>query len=155
MHNGVKAELGRACILEDYRKGVVLALLWKGIRYYIEKNGIQYLFGCSSVFTESKKEAISIFNFFKVNGFLHKNILVEPKKKYKFNKFEELSKNSNYNSLETTIKNIPDLLRAYLKFGAKICSYPAYDRDFKCMDFLTIIDYHNIKKDCMNIINRL
>jgi len=26
---GKKAELGRACILKNYRKGVVLGLLWK------------------------------------------------------------------------------------------------------------------------------
>ena len=61
---GRKAELGRACILEDYRKGVVLGLLWKGIHSYIEKGEIQYLFGCSSIFTEDKKSIFSIFNFF-------------------------------------------------------------------------------------------
>ena len=107
------------------------------------------------VFTENKKEAISIFHFFKINGFLHNTILVNPRKKYSFNRLDELTKYCNFNPLEITIKNIPDLLRAYLKFGAKICSYPAYDRDFKCIDFLTIIDYHNINEGYMNIINRL
>ena len=34
----------------------------------------------------------------------------------------------------------PKLLRAYLAIGAKICSEPAIDREFKTIDFLTLLD---------------
>ena len=37
---------------------------------------------------------------------------------------------------------IPKLLRAYLSIGAKICGPPALDRQFKTIDFLTLIDLH-------------
>jgi putative hemolysin len=35
---------------------------------------------------------------------------------------------------------IPKLLRAYLSMGAKICGPPALDREFKTIDFLTMLD---------------
>lgn len=152
---GRKAELGRACILEDYRKGVVLGLLWKGIHSYIEKGEIQYLFGCSSIFTEDKKSIFSIFNFFKFNDYLHNHLLVKPKKHYKFKGLKLLLNNKNYNTPNSNPNMIPDLLKIYLKFGAKICSYPAYDREFKCFDFLTIIDYKSINIEKKDILSRL
>jgi putative hemolysin len=34
----------------------------------------------------------------------------------------------------------PKLLRAYLTIGAKICSEPAIDREFRTIDFLTLCD---------------
>jgi putative hemolysin len=33
---------------------------------------------------------------------------------------------------------IPKIVQAYLSIGAKICSLPAIDQDFKTIDFLTI-----------------
>jgi putative hemolysin len=38
----------------------------------------------------------------------------------------------------------PKLLRAYLSIGAKICSEPAIDREFKTIDFLTILDLQTL-----------
>jgi len=39
---------------------------------------------------------------------------------------------------------IPKLLRAYLTLGAKICGPPALDRQFKTIDFLTLLDLNNM-----------
>jgi len=38
----------------------------------------------------------------------------------------------------------PKLLRAYLAIGAKICSEPAIDREFRTIDFLTLLDLHTL-----------
>ena len=39
---------------------------------------------------------------------------------------------------------IPKLLRAYLGVGAKICGPPALDREFKTIDFLTLLDIESM-----------
>jgi len=39
---------------------------------------------------------------------------------------------------------IPKLLRAYLSIGAKICGPPALDRQFRTIDFLTLLDLHKM-----------
>jgi putative hemolysin len=42
-----------------------------------------------------------------------------------------------------TVK-IPKLLRAYLTLGARICGPPALDRQFKTIDFLTLLDLETL-----------
>jgi putative hemolysin len=44
---------------------------------------------------------------------------------------------------------LPKLLRAYLSLGAKICGPPAIDRDFKTIDFLTLIDLETVRDRAM------
>ncbi len=39
---------------------------------------------------------------------------------------------------------MPKLLRAYLSLGAKICGPPALDREFKTIDFLTLLDLRTV-----------
>jgi len=41
---------------------------------------------------------------------------------------------------------IPKLLRAYLTLGAKICGPPALDRNFKTIDFLTLLDLETLSE---------
>ena len=43
-------------------------------------------------------------------------------------------------SPERASDKVPKLLRAYLAVGAKICGPPAIDREFKTIDFLTLMD---------------
>ena len=38
----------------------------------------------------------------------------------------------------------PKLLRAYLSIGANICGRPALDREFKTIDFLTLLDLESM-----------
>jgi putative hemolysin len=46
----------------------------------------------------------------------------------------------------------PSLIGAYLQLGAKICGEPAYDPDFKCADFLTLLDIKDLDVDFMNTL---
>jgi putative hemolysin len=39
---------------------------------------------------------------------------------------------------------IPALLQSYLKAGAKVAASPALDRDFKCVDFFTVLDMESL-----------
>jgi putative hemolysin len=46
---------------------------------------------------------------------------------------------------ESTEKpNPPKLLRGYLAVGARIAGVPALDREFKTIDFLTLMDLDNM-----------
>jgi len=38
----------------------------------------------------------------------------------------------------------PRLLRTYLELSAKVCGPPAIDREFKTIDFLTLLDLEEI-----------
>jgi putative hemolysin len=45
---------------------------------------------------------------------------------------------------EPTPAQAPKLLRAYLTIGAKICGPPAIDREFRTIDFLTMLDLQTL-----------
>ena len=42
-------ELGRSCVHARYRSGTVMNLLWRGIAEYVDRHGIDVMFGCASL----------------------------------------------------------------------------------------------------------
>ncbi len=46
--------------------------------------------------------------------------------------------------LAEVVSKIPQLLRACMSVGVKICGPPAPDRAFKAIDFLALLDLHTL-----------
>lgn len=124
-------EIGRACVEENHRNGRVLYLLWRGLALYLEWNQKRYLFGCSSLFSIDPRDGYEALAYFKKEGKVHDSIWVQTRPKYSC---EFTGK------LDGTEPKVPKLLNVYMNLGAKVCSPPALDRDFKCLDFLTVFD---------------
>lgn len=148
---GIKLELGRACVHPEHRNGITIALLWEGISAYVEASGTSYLFGCSSIKTMDKEEIKSIYYYLKQNGHLSHEYRVRPKGKYKVPGMMQFLKRhpdaTQQIDPQEMKDKIPSLLNSYLKVGAKVCGAPALDRAFKCVDFLTILDVSNLKRE--------
>ncbi|MBD2499632.1 GNAT family N-acetyltransferase [Anabaena azotica] len=123
-------EIGRACIAKEYRSLQALLMLWEGLTNYLIINCSKYFFGCASLSTQSPVEAACAYHYFKKNNFTHKKILVYPQSTYSLDIPEKSPDSCNV--------EIPNILQAYFSIGAKICSLPAIDRQFKTIDFLTI-----------------
>lgn len=148
---GIKLELGRACVHPEHRNGITIALLWEGISAYVEASGTSYLFGCSSIKTMDKEEIKSIYYYLKQNGHLCHEHRVRPKGKYKvpgmmqfLKRYPDATQQIDPHDMKD---KIPSLLNSYLKVGAKVCGAPALDRAFKCVDFLTLLDVSNLKRE--------
>jgi putative hemolysin len=125
-------ELGRACVHQQHRNLVVLGLLWKGIANYARERGGRYLCGCSSITSQDPAVGASAY------ADLYRIHLVEPQWRTRpLPAFD-----CPLDQLAEEPPKIPKLLRAYLSIGAKICGPPALDRQFKTIDFLTLLDLH-------------
>lgn len=131
-------EIGRACIAKEFRNSQALLLLWEGLANYLIWSNSKYFFGCASLLTQSSKQAACAYNFFQKHNFIHSSILVYPNSHYSL---EPIHNCSNKCKVE-----IPKILQAYLSIGAKICSLPAIDREFKTIDFLTISNIENFTR---------
>jgi len=79
---GTKLELGRACIHKDFRNGMIIALLWRGIREYMKMTGTKYLFGCSSVDTTDQAEIGRLHKYFSFGHYSPDSFRVYPRDKY-------------------------------------------------------------------------
>jgi len=126
-------ELGRACIRRDHRSFDVLNLLWKGVAQYSISHGGRYLIGCSSLTSQDIDFGSAMY--FHLSSFLTPTYLrTAPVGSFAF----ELTPKTNQK-----VKP-PKLLRAYLSIGAQICGPPAIDREFKTIDFLTLLDLQSL-----------
>ncbi len=145
---GNKLELGRACVHKDYRNGVTIALLWKGISEYMKKVDAKYLFGCSSINTTDIIEISLIYEYIKELHLSPEDSRVYPREKYKMKQIDyylDAIERLNIKA-ETVEELIPPLLKSYLKAGSQICGEPALDRKFRCIDFLTVLNLELLNK---------
>lgn len=136
-----KIELGRACIHKNFRNGIALNLVWKGIAEYAALVSARYLYGCASVKTISQDIAYSLYAHLYPNFYdTQYNISILPK----FH-FASPIHEAHLYPWKDVEHYLPSLLRSYLQAGAKICSEPALDTFFQCIDFLTVLDLNNIE----------
>lgn len=142
-HNTNALELGRACILNEFRKGAVIALLWRGIAEYMLASKVDYLFGCSSIYTTSAREIAMIYSYLGEKGAINFEQLALPQTKYELPDFDMwisfYKDNLNDVHRQKAKELVPSLLNSYMRMGAQIASLPALDKSFGCVDFLTLV----------------
>lgn len=128
-------ECGRACIHREFRSFEVLNLLFRGIARYAVARGGRYLIGCSSVTSQDTNLGAAMYYRLR-NYLVPPELQTEPTEAYAFPLPAETAETPDP----------PKLLRAYLTVGAKICGPPALDREFKTIDFLTLLDLEKMAR---------
>jgi putative hemolysin len=125
-------ELGRACIACDHRSFEVLNILWRGLSVYAQQIGARYLLGCSSLTSQNPAEGWGVYERLR-NSLAEPELLTVPQPEFFLPP-----------APPSADARVPRLLRAYLAAGASICGTPALDREFKTIDFLTLLDFQRI-----------
>jgi putative hemolysin len=123
-------ELGRACVHIDYRNIMVLHALWKGIAVYATRHDSRYLIGCSSISSQDENVGVAMYNSLKENYLVHPSLRTTPQPGYE----------CHSTGAAVDVRRPPRLFRAYLEISGRICGPPAIDREFKTIDFLTLVD---------------
>lgn len=126
-------ELGRACIHRDHRSSEVLNLLWRGIAKYALAKGGRYMMGCCSLNSVDPQMGRAVYASLR-------DFLVDPELRTLPTPAFMMPEPSH----EIGVERAPKLLRAYLAIGAKICGEPAIDREFRTIDFLTLLDLQTL-----------
>ena len=144
---GHKLELGRACIRKEYRQGLIIALLWRGILQYAQSVQAKILFGCSSIPTTDPYTVTQICAWIRANDHQRGDVSVPVRPAFRMPQlslFAARYENLDSVALESARKNIPPLLLSYLKSGARVGMEPALDKAFRCVDFMTILEMDGI-----------
>ena len=146
----IKLEIGRVCVGHDHRKSIVILLLWKAIAQYMKLTNAELLFGCGSVMTENPLDAFILYKYLIEENKVHDDFHASPKEEYRSLELDSLIKyNLNRNKMTLNEKKLaekllPSLCRSYFDIGCKTTGIPAFDREFKCIDFLTILNVANL-----------
>lgn len=135
-------ELGRACVAREHRNLIVLGLLWRGIAHYARERGCRYLIGCGSLTSQDETEGAALFASIRDRYLAGPEWQTSPLPAYR----------CAMGVLAPKAPKLPKLLGAYLSLGARICGEPAIDRDFKTIDFLTLLDLQTLPDSAARLI---
>jgi putative hemolysin len=138
---GQMVELGRACIRADHRNFTVLNILWKAVARYAYERGAHWMVGCSSLTSQEPAVGSAAYRAM-ASSLVEPRLRTLPTARFACELVDDPA---------VTVK-IPRLLHGYLALGARICGPPALDREFKTIDFLTLLDLNAVPE---RVLNRL
>jgi len=143
-HNNLEfLELGRSCVLAPYRNKRTVELLWHGIHAYIMRNRTDVMIGCASLDgTEPKQLALQL-------SFLHH--YARAPEGWRARALSERYVEMNRMSKETidpkkALRELPPLVKGYLRLGAYIGDGAVVDHEFGTTDVLIVLPMSAIKK---------
>ena len=129
-------ELGRSCVLPEYRTRSVLQLLWQGIANFVIENKIEILFGCAS-FHGRNVEAIS-----RQLAYLHHYHLAPPALRpvARSERFIDMNLHPKepLNPREI-INTLPPLIKGYLRTGCMVGEGAVIDEQFNTIDVCIVL----------------
>ncbi len=129
-------ELGRSCVLAEYRTKPILNLLWQGIADYITEHDIDLLFGCASFHgtdVDAVSTHLSYLHHFHSTADSVKPIAIDGRNvSMNIHPKEELNERRLFASL-------PPLIKGYLRLGATIGEGAVIDEQFNTIDVCIVV----------------
>ena len=129
-------ELGRSCVLKQYRTKQILELLWHGIWRYVRLRNLDVMLGCASFEgTDPEEFALPL-------SFLHHRcsapaewaVKALPGRYVNMNRMAE-----DRMDLRAAMRMMPPLIKGYLRLGAYIGDGAVIDEQFGTTDILIIL----------------
>ena len=129
-------ELGRSCVLADYRTRPVLQLLWEGIIEYMLGHDVGTMFGCASL------HGTDINALSEQLAYLHHYHLAPEETRPKA--LESRYVDMNLHAAEDldarqVFKSLPPLIKGYLRVGCTIGDGAVIDHQFNTTDVCIIL----------------
>jgi len=134
-------ELGRSCVLKQYRTKPVVELLWQGIWNYVRLHGLDVMLGCASL------EGIDHSVHAPTLNFLARNSAAPPEWRVRAvaQRYVEMKSDAEpFADGKAALKALPPLIKGYLRLGCYIGEGAVIDRQFNTTDVLIILPVSNI-----------
>ena len=140
-------ELGRSCILEEYRSKRTMELMWHGTWSYAVQNKVDVMTGCASFYAKSIDEIALALGFLSTLSSKDPQWQVTPtsSKSTLIKQFENLVVEP-----KKAIRSLPPLIKGYLRLGAFFSDHAVIDEDFGTIDIAVILPVTNINPRYVN-----
>lgn len=134
-------ELGRSCVLPEYRTRRTVELLWQGIWAYCRRTGVDVMCGCAS-FSGTvpllHAEALSyLHHFHSAEGDWHVRALANRGVSMDLMPREAIDERA-------AISALPPLIKGYLRLGARFGEGCVIDHDFGTTDVFVVLPVEQI-----------
>ncbi|MEQ8282753.1 MAG: GNAT family N-acetyltransferase [Roseitalea porphyridii] len=134
-------ELGRSCVLPDYRSKRTIELLWQGIWSYCRQTGIDVMFGCASFAGAAPQDHAMAL------AFLHHHARAEGVWAVSARGGARVDMNmmpAEAIDLKAAMAALPPLIKGYLRLGARFGDGAVIDQEFGSIDVLVVLPVEQI-----------
>jgi putative hemolysin len=135
-NGGKLLELGRSCVLPEYRTKAVVQLLWQGIADYLLTHDIDLMFGCASLFGTDPNEIADELSY------LHHYHLAPDRlcpKAIAEHKVDLPLRDKDSLNAKRVFASLPPLLKGYLRLGGWVGNGAVIDHQFNTIDVCIVL----------------
>ncbi len=135
-------ELGRSCVLADYRGKRTIEMLWRGIWTYVKHYRIDAMIGCASL------EGIDPVKLAPQLSFLFHHAKADAQWRVRPlpNKFTSMDRMAaNEVDVKRALASLPPLVKGYMRVGAKFGEGAVIDRQFGVTDVFVVMPINEIE----------
>ncbi|TFF25455.1 GNAT family N-acetyltransferase [Jiella endophytica] len=133
-------ELGRSCVLKDYRGKRTVELLWQGIWAYVIAHDVDVLFGCASLAGTDPATLAAPLGFLQANASAPEEWRVRAHT-HRGTFFDDVPANIDQ---RRALAVLPPLLKGYLRLGGYVGEGAVVDHQFGTTDVLIVLPRANI-----------
>lgn len=129
-------ELGRSCVLKSFRTKPVVELLWQGIWNYVRAHDLDVMLGCASL------EGTNPLSHARVLSFLAYNAVAPDEWKVRALESRHVEMKllpSDAIEPRQVLREMPPLIKGYLRLGCYIGEGAVIDTQFNTIDVLIIL----------------
>jgi putative hemolysin len=136
-HPGLRfLELGRSCVLEQYRGKRTIELLWRGILAYVRHHRIDAMIGCASLEGSNPLVHASALSFLAHHASAEDEWSVRARRELHV-PMATLAKEAV--DTRKAMNAMPPLIKGYLRIGAKFGDGAVVDRKFNTVDVFVVL----------------
>jgi putative hemolysin len=140
-------ELGRSCVLKPYRNKRTVELLWHGIWAYVLQHRIDVMIGCASIEGTDPDRIGSQLAFLHHHARAPENWRVRalPERYVEMNRLDKEALNE-----KAALRDLPPLVKGYLRLGAYIGDGAVIDHQFGTTDVLIVMPVASLNARYVN-----
>lgn len=140
--DGPMVEMGRFCIHPDARDPDILRVAWAAMTRYVDENGVEMLFGCSSFKGTDAEAYLDAFAMLKDRHLAPRRWLPRVKAPSVFRFAQKLRRRKP--DIKQAMLRMPPLLRTYLLMGGWVSDHAVVDRQMNTLHVFTGVEINAI-----------
>ena len=140
-YDGQMVEMGRFCIAPEARDPDILRVAWAAMTGYVDRHGVELLFGCSSFAGIETAEYLDAFAMLKARHLAPKRWLPRVKAPDVFRFAARLRRKPD---AKKAMLRMPPLLRTYLMMGGWVSDHAVVDRQMNTLHVFTGVEIRAI-----------
>ena len=149
---GKLVEMGRFCIHPSCKDPAVLRVAWTAMTQFVDDEGVELLFGCSSFYGVDAEEYADAFALLKEKHIAPTRWMprIKAPNVFRFTRAFKLRRPN----MKLALRRMPPLLRTYLVMGGWVSDHAVIDNDLKTLHVFTGVEISRVPKTRARILRR-